>query len=210
MATKNSNSHLYRDVYWEHVTISRRYIQDEVNAGRACQVAANRTGWLMELRRKTLDRMRDWEVAALLRELKMRKYGDYAGPGWSWLCDAASREGVEDGEQQCRWIVDWILRTHGPPTDAKNRWYKAVLKPTDRFKQVKAAKLHWRKTDQIETPWQCVLNDEQFTIRLGDFPIEHLYEVFSADSELGVTDDWPTTWAREPWLVRVRPVGAAE
>lgn len=35
---------------------------------------------------------------------------------------------------------------------------------------------------------------------MGDFPIDHLYHVYDANNhKLGVVDDWPANWTRDPF-----------
>jgi hypothetical protein len=131
--------------------------------------------------------------------LKQNRYGEVDGPSWDYLYSSAVSAGRHAGEDASAAVLEWLIRTHGPPIDAANRWYQAVLKPSDRLQALKEAKLAWAKTENPIRPWQCSRSGELLTIRIGDFPIEHLYTVEDSDGDIGVVDDWPPAWTRESW-----------
>jgi hypothetical protein len=149
--------------------------------------------------------MADAEGHAVLHRLRTNWYGQSDGPGWGFLVDEVISSGRQAGADASIAVLDWISRTHGPPIDERNRWYKAVLKPSERFRALQAAPLHWTKTEDAEYPWECRLDDQSLRVRIGDFPIDHLYHVEIAGEKLGVVDDWPAAWTRESWLEEQPP-----
>ncbi len=55
----------------------------------------------------------------------------------------------------------------------------------------------WHKTGDPEYPYETRQETQKLTIRLNDFPEEHLYTLL-ADSEPVISfDDWPEIWIRE-------------
>jgi hypothetical protein len=55
----------------------------------------------------------------------------------------------------------------------------------------------WHKTDDPEYPYETTQETHKLTIRLNDFPEEHLYTLL-ADAEPVISfDDWPDIWIRE-------------
>jgi hypothetical protein len=55
----------------------------------------------------------------------------------------------------------------------------------------------WHKTNDPEYPYETTHETQKLTIRLNDFPEEHLYTLL-ADAEPVISfDDWPDLWIRE-------------
>lgn len=55
----------------------------------------------------------------------------------------------------------------------------------------------WHKTNDPEYPYETTHETQKLTIRLNDFPEEHLYTLL-ADAEPVISfDDWPDIWIRE-------------
>jgi hypothetical protein len=144
--------------------------------------------------------MLDTQGIAVLRVMKNRLYRTWAGPSWEYLYQRAIDNGLKQGQDAAIAVLDWVVSTHGPPIDERNLWYKAVLKPSERFRALQDAPLHWTKTEDAEYPWECRLDDQSLRVRIGDFPIDHLYHVETDGEKLGVVDDWPAAWTRESWL----------
>jgi hypothetical protein len=57
------------------------------------------------------------------------------------------------------------------------------------------AKLKWHKTgDDPEFLWRAEVGGGTWTVRVNDFPNEHLYTLFVNGNELGSFDEWPPRW----------------
>lgn len=197
--TKWSNAWIFRE-YWEHCWASPAGLRRAISEGKGRDLIGRWVSRVQSVRRELLEGMKDAEGLVVLRSLKDRWYGQLDGPGWERLQEEAVTAGRTLGEDAYLWIAEWAIRTHGPPVDEKNRWYRAVLMPTEEFRQFKVQVLHWRKTENAEYPWECITKDCQSLVRIGDFPIDHLYYISRDGKEIGVTDDWPSNWTRESWL----------
>jgi RHS repeat-associated protein len=56
--------------------------------------------------------------------------------------------------------------------------------------------LHWTKKDDTEISWECPHSDIRLVIRLGDFPVEHLYHISGVTRKYLVDDQTPTRYAQ--------------
>jgi len=56
--------------------------------------------------------------------------------------------------------------------------------------------IRWTKTNDPTALWCARLGAETWTVRVNDFPEEHLYTLFVNDEELGSFDEWPRQWSR--------------
>jgi len=54
----------------------------------------------------------------------------------------------------------------------------------------------WLKTNDPTALWCAQVGAETWTVRVNDFPEEHLYTLFVNDEELGSFDEWPRNWSR--------------
>ncbi len=54
----------------------------------------------------------------------------------------------------------------------------------------------WSKTDDPALLWYAQVAAGTWTIRVNDFPEEHLYTLFVNDEDLGSFDEWPRQWSR--------------
>jgi hypothetical protein len=60
-----------------------------------------------------------------------------------------------------------------------------------------ARTLSWRKTRDVDHPWETIVDGRIWRVRLGDFPAEKAYTLLVDDEEIGSFDDWPSaTWTR--------------
>jgi len=54
----------------------------------------------------------------------------------------------------------------------------------------------WWKTKDPTALWRTQVGAGTWTVRVNDFPEEHLYTLFVNDEELGSFDEWPSQWSR--------------
>jgi len=57
--------------------------------------------------------------------------------------------------------------------------------------------ISWQKTNDPEYPYETTQENQKLTIRLNDFPEEHLYTLLADDEPIVNFDDWPDLWIRE-------------
>lgn len=55
----------------------------------------------------------------------------------------------------------------------------------------------WHKTNDPEYPYETTQESQKLTIRLNDFPEEHLYTLLADAEPIVSFDDWPELWIRE-------------
>ena len=55
----------------------------------------------------------------------------------------------------------------------------------------------WHKTNDPEYPYETTQESQKLTIRLNDFPEEHLYTLLAGAEPIVSFDDWPALWIRE-------------
>jgi hypothetical protein len=58
------------------------------------------------------------------------------------------------------------------------------------------AKIKWSRTKDPTAMWRAQLGTQTWTVRVNDFPEEHLYTLFVDDKELGNFNEWPRQWSR--------------
>jgi len=56
--------------------------------------------------------------------------------------------------------------------------------------------VQWLKTNDPTVLWRAQVGAETWTVRVNDFPEEHLYTLYVNDEELGSFDEWPRHWSR--------------
>jgi hypothetical protein len=56
--------------------------------------------------------------------------------------------------------------------------------------------VRWLKTNDPTELWSAQAGAETWTIRVNDFPEEHLYTLLVNDREIGSFDEWPRQWLR--------------
>jgi len=54
----------------------------------------------------------------------------------------------------------------------------------------------WFRTQEPTALWRAEIGADTWTVRVNDFPEEHLYTLFINDGELGNFDEWPRQWSR--------------
>jgi hypothetical protein len=52
----------------------------------------------------------------------------------------------------------------------------------------------WLKTNDPLTPFRAEVGPDAWSLRLDDFPAEHLYTLIVNGCEVGAFDDWPKNW----------------
>ena len=52
----------------------------------------------------------------------------------------------------------------------------------------------WFRTQEPTELWRAEIGADTWTVRVNDFPEEHLYTLFINDGELGNFDEWPRQW----------------
>ena len=55
----------------------------------------------------------------------------------------------------------------------------------------------WSKTDDPTAFWRAGVGAARWTVRVNDFPEEHLYTLYVGGEELGTFDEWPAQWSRD-------------
>lgn len=64
-------------------------------------------------------------------------------------------------------------------------------------KKYKGIPVVWMETDDVEFPYAARVNNENWRLRINDFPIEPLFTLFINDEEIGHLDDWPPYWKKQ-------------
>ncbi len=59
-----------------------------------------------------------------------------------------------------------------------------------------SCKVMWSKTDDAEHPFFAKVYNENWKIRINDFPEEHLYTLIVEGVEISHFDDWPQNWSK--------------
>ncbi len=54
----------------------------------------------------------------------------------------------------------------------------------------------WLSVNDPEQPYQAVVSNVTWQIRLNDFPAQPLYTLLINNQPLGDLDDWPACWQR--------------
>ncbi len=57
-----------------------------------------------------------------------------------------------------------------------------------------ARKLSWRKTSDVNHPWETVVDGHTWRLRLGDYPAEDLFTLIVDGREIGSFNNVPKTW----------------
>jgi hypothetical protein len=57
-------------------------------------------------------------------------------------------------------------------------------------------KVNWFRTEDPTALWRGQAGTETWTVRVNDFPREHLYTLFIDDADAGNFDQWPPQWSR--------------
>jgi len=57
-------------------------------------------------------------------------------------------------------------------------------------------KVDWEKTNDDDFPFEAEVEDQQWKIRINDFPREPLYTLFIGKKSQFNFDDWPINWDR--------------
>ena len=54
----------------------------------------------------------------------------------------------------------------------------------------------WRKKLDVEFPYEAVHDGKILTLKVNDFPEEHLYSLLLDKDEIATFNDWPSNWIR--------------
>ena|SRR5579864_6528079 len=57
-------------------------------------------------------------------------------------------------------------------------------------------RVEWRPTGDVMEPWRSQLGRNLWSLRLNDFPEEHLYTLLINGRSAGSFDDWPAEWLK--------------
>jgi hypothetical protein len=57
-------------------------------------------------------------------------------------------------------------------------------------------RVEWHQTGDAIEPWRSQVGPNQWTLRINDFPDEHLYTLSINGRTVGGFDDWPPEWAK--------------
>ncbi len=58
--------------------------------------------------------------------------------------------------------------------------------------------VHWTATNDPARPYSAEIGNDEWTIRINDFPDERLYTLLVNGQEAESFDDWPDCWERPP------------
>ncbi len=58
-------------------------------------------------------------------------------------------------------------------------------------------KIEWQKTEDPDFPYEAIVDEKRWRLRINDFPEERLYTLFIDNLQLFNLDDLPPTWSRE-------------
>lgn len=61
-------------------------------------------------------------------------------------------------------------------------------------KNYQAESMTWEETDDPEYPYSARVNQDNYLIRLNDFPDESLYTLLVNNKEIEDLEDWPERW----------------
>jgi hypothetical protein len=121
------------------------------------------------------------------------------GPLLQWFVDDAAKRGLSEAELY-RSIREWCIKA--PPQVAefdrrcehlktrRTMFVPSTLVPY--FQQ----KVMWRRTDDLNCPWAANVNEQQWILRLNDFPDELLYTLWVGQQAIGEFNDFPKSWGR--------------
>ncbi|HYL78333.1 MAG TPA: hypothetical protein VEU96_29350 [Bryobacteraceae bacterium] len=56
--------------------------------------------------------------------------------------------------------------------------------------------VEWRPTGDVMEPWRSQQGRNRWSLRLNDFPDEHLYTLLINGRSVGSFDDWPVEWLK--------------
>ena len=62
-------------------------------------------------------------------------------------------------------------------------------------KQIFERAIQWTGTDDVDYPYEALVDGGRWRLRLNDFPDEPLYTLFIEDREWGHFDDLPPSWS---------------
>jgi hypothetical protein len=54
----------------------------------------------------------------------------------------------------------------------------------------------WSRANRPAAQWRSQVGPDIWTVRVNDFPEDHLNTLFVNDEALGNFDDWPRQWSR--------------
>jgi hypothetical protein len=135
------------------------------------------------------------------------------GPSFISLWAEAKERNLSDAKTLVyiwKWAKAW-----SPAWERDDERKEKGLPPVDpdlerRLQQV----VEWHETNDMTFPWDAHTERQHWSIRLNDFPDDHMYTLLVDGAELGDFDDWPGTWNRgafeaaptEKFGIVVRPV----
>ena len=64
------------------------------------------------------------------------------------------------------------------------------------FEDCLQAIVKWSRTDDPMALWRSHVGPDTWTVRVNDYPEEHLYTLVVNDEALGKFDEWPRQWLR--------------
>jgi hypothetical protein len=73
-----------------------------------------------------------------------------------------------------------------PPQAPLGDWLRPVIK--------------WSRTNAPAVQWRSRVGPQVWTVRVNDFPDEHLYTLLVDDKAVGDFDEWPRQWLRSEGL----------
>lgn len=117
------------------------------------------------------------------------------GPSLRTLWGEAQRQGYSD-MAAWEYIITWAR--HRPAAwDVEDHRKKQGLAYTAiTLGNLLARELTWQKTGDPDYPWATEVNEQQWQIRLNDFPDDLMYCLLIDGQSAGDFHDWPQSWKR--------------
>ena len=148
-------------------------------------------------------------IVNALRERDLKKYGSPDGPTFEYLVEKAKASGIRRG---CRLRGDHRqLNSHrcGYQRSIRAEGKRFALGQSDtgslrrdgrdgegtmNFNEALATTLTWRKTDDVDHPWEAIVDGHVWRLRLGDYPAEDLFALIVDGQEIGSLNTVPKAW----------------
>ena len=154
------------------------------------QRAWNNWQYRHDLRLRARTSMPNQEEAALLAERDRRKYGHPEGPGFMQLLTEGRAHGFT--------FTCGSLGEHASPTrqsTSGSAYHEGEGTSVNTVSHL-GTEACWEGTGDPLQPYQARVGGEVWSVRLNDFPDEHLYTLLVDGHESESFDDWPSCWER--------------
>ena len=117
------------------------------------------------------------------------------GPSFLSLWTEAKNQGLPNDEAALyvhRWATAWSKSWDRDAERKAKKLPKIDPKVTKRLRQVTV----WRKTGDLNIPWDAQVPGHLWQIRINDFPREYMYTLIVDGEEIGDFNKWTDVWDR--------------